>query len=136
MFTLTSPSEQPRSFGLLHDQFNPHQRFVLSLDDALVFGPILEMDHPQPQQQRQHLDFPIDMIHRQDSPNAQQRFNQGQHFVYPLDMIHHQASSPNAAAAPRSQLNHQQMQQLQPQTQSQRFNDGPSSHQGQHQHQT
>uniref|UniRef100_M4C9F5 Uncharacterized protein n=1 Tax=Brassica campestris TaxID=3711 RepID=M4C9F5_BRACM len=96
MFTLTSPSGQPRSFVSLHDQFNPRQRFVLSLDDALVYGPVLEMDHPQPQQQRQHLDFPIDMIHRQASPNAQQ----GQHFVYPLDMIHHQASSPNAAAPP------------------------------------
>ncbi|XP_048632049.1 uncharacterized protein LOC125606936 [Brassica napus] len=131
MFTLTSPSGQPRSFVSLHDQFNPRQRFVLSLDDALVFGPVLEMDHPQPQQKREHLDFPIDMIHRQASPNAQQ----GQHFVYPLDMIHRQASSPNAAAAPpRSQLNHQQTQQLQPQTQTQRFNDGPSSHQGQHQH--
>ncbi|CAF2125471.1 unnamed protein product [Brassica napus] len=126
MFTLTSPSGQPRSFVSLHDQFNPRQRFVLSLDDALVFGPVLEMDHPQPQQKREHLDFPIDMIHRQASPNAQQ----GQHFVYPLDMIHRQASSPNAAAAPpRSQLNHQQTQQLQPQTQTQRFNDGPSSHQ-------
>ncbi|KAF3512832.1 hypothetical protein F2Q69_00002751 [Brassica cretica] len=99
MFTLTSPSGQPRSFALLHDQFNPYQRFVLSLDDALVFGPILEMDHPQPQQKREPLDFPIDMICSQDSPNAQQRFNLGQHFVYPLDMIHHQASSPIAAAA-------------------------------------
>nr|XP_018475404.1 PREDICTED: uncharacterized protein LOC108846700 [Raphanus sativus] len=106
LFTLASPSGQPRSFVLLHDQFNPHQRFVLSLDDALVFGPILEMDHPQPQQ-RQLLDFPIDMIHRQDYPNA--------------------------AAPPRPELNHQQMQQLQQQTQ--RFNDGPSSHQGQHQQQ-
>ncbi|CAN6808999.1 unnamed protein product [Brassica oleracea] len=47
MFTLTSPSGQPRSFVLLHDQFNPRQRFVLSLDNALVYGPILEMDHPE-----------------------------------------------------------------------------------------
>ncbi|KAL0712083.1 hypothetical protein Bca4012_019061 [Brassica carinata] len=120
MFTLASPSGQPRSFVLLHDQFNP-QRFVLSLDDALVYGPILEMDHPQPEQ-RQHLDFPIDMIHRRDSPSAvaaaappppprlqlnhqqtQQRFNQGQHFGFPIDR--HQAS-PNAAAAQR-QLNQQ-----------------------------
>nr|VDC91751.1 unnamed protein product [Brassica oleracea] len=84
----------------------------------------LETQSPFQQQQR----LTTDQKH-QDSPNAQQRFNQGQHFVYPLDMIHHQASSPIAAAAPRSQLNHQQMQQLQPQTQSQRFNDGPSSHQ-------
>ncbi|CAF1702625.1 BnaC03g30210D [Brassica napus] len=79
-----------------------------------------------PFQQQQRLT--TDQKH-QDSPNAQQRFYQGQHFVYPLDMIPHQASSPNAAAAPRHELNHQQTQQLQPQTQSQRFNDGPSSHQ-------
>ncbi|KAJ0250184.1 hypothetical protein HA466_0143660 [Hirschfeldia incana] len=148
MFTLTSPSGQPRSFVLLQDQFNPHQRFVLSLDDALVYGPLLEIDHPQPQK-RQLLDFPIDMIHRHASLNGprpqqnhqqmQQRFNQGQHIGFPID--HHQAS-PNAAAAaaaPRPELNHQQMQQLQPQmqypTQTQRFNDGLSSQQGQHQQQ-
>lgn len=140
LFTLASPSGQPRSFVLLHDESNP-QRFVLSLDDALVYGPILEMDHPQPEQ-RQHLDFPIDMIHRQDSPNAaaaaaaarlQLNHNRRssrstrQHFGFPIDR--HQAS-PNAAAAAQRQLNQQLQPQTQYPTQTQRFNDGSSSHQG------
>ncbi|VVB07106.1 unnamed protein product [Arabis nemorensis] len=56
---------------------------------------------------------------------------QQQHFGFPIGMTHQQAP-PNA---PRYDLNHQKMQRVRPQTQqptqSQGFNNGPSSHQAQ-----